>query len=78
MTDNITPTAGIPRVFSVIRELTKVHANGGRVTQIARSVGLTQATTHRLLQSLAAEGIVSISLNPDSVVETWQRLAKRV
>ncbi len=26
---------------------------------------------------LAAEGIVSISLNPDSVVETWTRLAKR-
>ena len=26
---------------------------------------------------LAAEGIVSISLNPDTVVETWQRLARR-
>ena len=26
---------------------------------------------------LADEGIVSISLNPDSVVETWQRLAAR-
>ncbi|MGN6827306.1 phosphoenolpyruvate synthase [Paucibacter sp. M5-1] len=26
---------------------------------------------------LAQEGIVSISLNPDSVIETWQRLAKR-
>ena len=26
---------------------------------------------------LAAEGIVSISLNPDSVVETWRRLATR-
>lgn len=26
---------------------------------------------------LAGEGIVSISLNPDSVIETWQRLAKR-
>jgi len=26
---------------------------------------------------LAAEGIVSISLNPDTVAETWQRLAKR-
>lgn len=25
---------------------------------------------------LAAEGIVSISLNPDTVIETWQRLAK--
>jgi pyruvate,water dikinase len=24
---------------------------------------------------LAAEGIVSMSLNPDSIVETWQRLA---
>jgi pyruvate,water dikinase len=26
---------------------------------------------------LAAEGIVSISLNPDTVVDTWQRLSKR-
>jgi pyruvate,water dikinase len=26
---------------------------------------------------LAAEGIVSISLNPDSVIETWTRLAKQ-
>ncbi|MFZ2990608.1 phosphoenolpyruvate synthase [Ideonella sp.] len=26
---------------------------------------------------LAAEGIVSISLNPDSMIETWTRLAKR-
>jgi len=28
-------------------------------------------------QWLAAEGIVSISLNPDSVIDTWQLLAKR-
>jgi pyruvate,water dikinase len=26
---------------------------------------------------LAAEGIVSMSLNPDTVVETWKRLARR-
>jgi pyruvate,water dikinase len=26
---------------------------------------------------LASEGIVSISLNPDSVIDTWQRLARR-
>ncbi|HRD95124.1 MAG TPA: phosphoenolpyruvate synthase [Rubrivivax sp.] len=26
---------------------------------------------------LAAEGIVSISLNPDTVIDTWQRLARR-
>ena len=26
---------------------------------------------------LASEGIASISLNPDSVIETWRRLATR-
>jgi len=26
---------------------------------------------------LAAEGIVSISLNPDTVIDTWQRLAAK-
>ena len=51
-------TSGVPRLFSVIRALTAVQAEGGRVTQLARAVGLTQATTHRLLQSLVAEGMV--------------------
>ena len=51
-------TGGVPRVFSVIRALGALQAEGGRVTQIARNVGLTQATTHRLLQSLIAEGMV--------------------
>ena len=58
MTEPIASTAAVPRLFSVIRALTEVHPDGGRVTQIARSVGLTQATAHRLLQSLVAEGIV--------------------
>ena len=51
-------TGGVPRMFSVIRALADLQAEGGRVTQIARNVGLTQATTHRLLQSLVAEGMV--------------------
>lgn len=51
-------TSGVPRVFAVIRALAAVQAEGGRVTEIARAVGLTQATTHRLLQSLLAEGMV--------------------
>ncbi len=55
---NAAASGGVPRVFSVIRALGAVQAEGGRVTQIARSVGLTQATTHRLLQSLIAEGMV--------------------
>ena len=30
-----------------------------------------------LMHRLADEGIVSMSLNPDTVVETWKRLAQR-
>jgi len=53
-----TGTGGIPRVFSLIRALVAVQAEGGRVTQLARTIGLTQGTTHRLLQSLVAERMV--------------------
>ena len=58
MTTTSAATGGVPRVFSVIRALAELQAEGGRVTQIARNVGLTQATTHRLLQSLVTEGVV--------------------
>ena len=58
MTTTSTPTGGVPRAFLVIRALAELQAEGGRVTQIARNVGLTQATTHRLLQSLVTEGVV--------------------
>lgn len=58
MTTTSTATGGVPRAFLVIRALAELQADGGRVTQIARNVGLTQATTHRLLQSLVAEGMV--------------------
>lgn len=58
MTQPTAASGGVPRVFSVIRALAAMPPEGGRVTQIARDVGLTQATTHRLLQSLMAEGMV--------------------
>ncbi|RYY85867.1 MAG: IclR family transcriptional regulator [Comamonadaceae bacterium] len=58
MTTTSAATGGVPRAFSVIRALAELQAEGGRVTQIARNVGLTQATTHRLLQSLVGEGVV--------------------
>ncbi|WP_394790550.1 IclR family transcriptional regulator [Rhodoferax sp.] len=51
-------TGGVPRMFSVLKALTAVQAEGGRVTQLAQAIGLTQATTHRLLQSLVTEGMV--------------------
>lgn len=58
MTTTSTATGGVPRAFLVIRALAELQSEGGRVTQIARNVGLTQATTHRLLQSLVTEGVV--------------------
>ncbi|MGF6529047.1 IclR family transcriptional regulator [Variovorax sp. PvP013] len=58
MRDLGAPKAGIARLFCVVRELSLLPAGGGGLIRIARSAGLTQATTHRLLQSLAAEGLV--------------------
>jgi len=58
LSESNTSTIGVQRIFSVMRALANVQAEGGRVTEIARNVGLTQATTHRLLQSLSAEGMV--------------------
>ena len=53
------PSPGaVPRVFAVLRALADAPAQGVRVTELARRVGLTQATVHRLLQSLMAEGMV--------------------
>ena len=51
-------TGGVPRVFALIRALTTMPAQGARVTELARSIGLTQGTAHRLLQSLVSEGMV--------------------
>ena len=53
-----TGAGGVSRAFAVLRALADAPAEGARVTHIARTVGLTQATTHRMLQSLAAEGVV--------------------
>lgn len=48
----------LQRGFMILRALTKVGAEGGRVTQVAQATGLTQATTHRLLRALVEEGVV--------------------
>ena len=55
-------SGGVARVFLLIRALTEAQREGGRVTQLAKAVGLTQATTHRLLQSLVDESMVEQDL----------------
>ena len=51
-------SSSVQRAFAIIRALAATQASGGRITHLAKATGLTQATTHRLLQSLVAEHIV--------------------
>ncbi|MGF6724454.1 DNA-binding IclR family transcriptional regulator [Paraburkholderia sp. GAS41] len=54
-----TPGTGmLQRSFAVIRALAEAQPEGGRVTRLAKAVGLTQATVHRILHALIAEGMV--------------------
>lgn len=56
-TSEVAPGA-VPRVFALLRALAEAPSGGARVTQLAQGIGLTQATVHRLLRSLVAEGMV--------------------
>lgn len=51
-------TGAVSRLFAVLRCLGECPEGGERVTQLARQVGLSQPTTHRLLRSLMDEGMV--------------------
>lgn len=57
-TDIQAPVNGVARTFAVLRALADAPPQGMRVTQVARAIGLTQGTTHRLLQSLAEQAMV--------------------
>ena len=48
----------LERAFAIIRLLADAKTQGARVTEIARAVGLTQATVHRTLQALIAQDVV--------------------
>ncbi|MGG1943723.1 IclR family transcriptional regulator [Trinickia sp. NRRL B-1857] len=48
----------LPRAFALVRALASQQTSGVRVTQLAKIVGLTQGTTHRILRALIAEGVV--------------------
>ena len=55
----IVPGVGaLERAFAIIRVLADAKTQGARVTQIAQTVGLTQATVHRTLQALIAQNMV--------------------
>ncbi|WP_420997142.1 IclR family transcriptional regulator [Cupriavidus sp. 30B13] len=59
VTEPAEPAAGgAARLFAVMRALALHQHSASRVKDVAQAVGLTQATTHRLLQSLVKEGMV--------------------
>ena len=51
-------SSSVQRAFAILRALGTTQSKGGRITHVAKATGLTQATTHRLLQSLVAERMV--------------------
>ena len=57
-TDNAPQRSALQRSFMVLRALAGHQKEGIRVTHLAKEIGLTQATTHRLLQGLVQEGVV--------------------
>lgn len=50
--------SSVGRAIALVRALAQTQVEGGRVTHLAKATGQTQATTHRLLQALAAERVV--------------------
>ena len=48
----------LERAFAIIGHLSRAPREGARVTQIAKDIGLTQATVHRTLQALIAQNVV--------------------
>src|ERR1700736_6253819 len=52
------PAGSVARTFAVLRHLASADGNGLRLKDIADAVGLPPPTTHRLLTSLMAEGMV--------------------
>ena len=54
----LSPGKSLQRGFAILRALAEAGGEGAKLIRIAEATGLTQATVHRLLKALAAEGMV--------------------
>lgn len=62
MVNDEASVSSLHRAVLILRALAAGTAEGGqRVSDLAKALGLTQATTHRLLQQLVDEGLVAQS-----------------
>ena len=66
-----------PRERAVLRVLGVPHEQPAHADHSPQTLAAFVRCDHPdFAEWLAGEGIVSISLNPDTVVDTWQRLAR--
>ena len=56
--DNERSVSSLSRAVSILKALAGSAESGLRVSQLSKQLGLTQPTTHRLLQQLIDEGLV--------------------
>ena len=58
MSEEDSASSSVQRAFALLRALAATRGKGERVTSLAKATGLTQATAHRLLQTLVAQRMV--------------------
>ena len=64
MSDDEASVSSLHRAVQILRALAAGAAEGGqRVSDLARTLGYTQATTHRLLQQLVDEGLAEQAIH---------------
>ena len=56
--DDAHQRSAMHRTFQILRTMAEQQHQGVRVTYLAKTLGMTPATTHRLLQGLTQEGKV--------------------
>src|SRR5882757_2654174 len=65
---DVSGTQSIGRVAALLRAIARFGPNGARLTDLRTAVGLTQPTTHRILQGLISESLVM----QDGVTKRYQ------
>jgi DNA-binding IclR family transcriptional regulator len=59
--EQVSGVQSIERTIAIVRAVAGSHAEGARLVDIARQVGITKSTAHRILQALANAGWVEQS-----------------
>ena len=78
MSEEDSASSSVQRAFALLRALAATRGKGERVTSLAKATGLTQATAHRLLQTLVAQRVVEQDAGSKNSVVSRARSGLRV